>query len=46
MATHDFDVAAEVVDVAVCLIDGRLRTIEPGDGTLRERYRAVVAGAA
>jgi heme exporter protein A len=47
MATHDFDLAATVVDHAVCLVDGHLRTIEPGPASLRERYRqAVETGAA
>ena len=45
MATHDFDSAERVIDRALCLQAGRLIAVEPGDGSLRQRYRRALAGA-
>ena len=45
MATHDFETADGLVDEAVSVIDGRLATVEAGQGSLRERYRHAVRGA-
>ncbi len=42
VATHDLDLAEEVLDRAVVLRDGRLVALPEGPGTLRERYRAVL----
>jgi len=42
MATHDFESADGLVDRPVCLRDGRLRVLEPGDGRVRDRYRAAL----
>ena len=39
LATHDLETIDGVADRAVLLHGGRLLTIEPGGGTLRERYR-------
>ena len=39
MATHDFESAEAIVDVPVCLRDGRLLRVPAGSGSLRERYR-------
>ena len=39
MATHDFESAETVTDVAVCLRDGRLLPVPDGREPLRERYR-------
>lgn len=44
MATHDFDLAEDLVDRAMCLVDGKLRHIPSGPASLRERYRETVAG--
>jgi ABC-type multidrug transport system ATPase subunit len=45
MATHDFESAEAVVDVPVCLKDGRLLAIPDGADPLRERYRRALAAA-
>jgi ABC-type multidrug transport system ATPase subunit len=39
MATHDFESAEPVVDVPVCLREGRLVPVTGGPAPLRERYR-------
>jgi heme exporter protein A len=39
LATHDLDAADDLLDRAVCLRDGRLRGLQEGAGSLRERYR-------
>lgn len=39
MATHDFDTAAAVVDVSVCVDRGRAWPVAEGAGSLRDRYR-------
>ena len=39
MATHDFESADAIVDVPVCLRDGRLLEVPAGRDSLRERYR-------
>lgn len=46
MASHDFESADRLVDRAICLDAGRARELEPGPGTLRDRYRRVTSGAA
>lgn len=43
LATHDLDLAEEVLDRAVVLREGRLRELDGTAGTLRERYRAFLA---
>jgi heme exporter protein A len=43
MATHDFESAETVVDVPVCLRDGRLLPVPSGREPLRERYRRALA---
>lgn len=40
LATHDLDLAGEVLDKAVILRDGKLLAVEAQTGTLRDRYRA------
>ena len=40
LATHDLDLAEELLDRAVVLRDGRLIALEQQAGTLRDRYRA------
>lgn len=45
MATHDFEFAEDVIDDGVCLREGRLRPMA-GTGSLRQRYRDAVIGAA
>ena len=45
MATHDFESADALVDVPVCLRDGRLLPIQRGQGALRERYRRALLDA-
>jgi ABC-type multidrug transport system ATPase subunit len=42
MATHDFESADPIVDVPVCLRDGRLVPIGDGSEPLRERYRQAI----
>jgi heme ABC exporter ATP-binding subunit CcmA len=44
IATHDLDLAEEVLDRAVVLQAGKLVALEGGPGTLRERYRARLHG--
>ena len=44
MATHDLEIAERFIDRAMCLHEGRLITIDGGDGRLRDRYRQAVAG--
>ena len=46
MATHDFESAEGVIDRALCLSNGRALAMPAGAGTLRDRYRAALAGAA
>ena len=46
MATHDFESAESVVDVPVCLRDGRLLPVPDGRDPLRERYRRALADSA
>jgi heme exporter protein A len=43
MATHDFESADAIVDVPVCLRDGRLLQVPAGGEPLRERYRRALA---
>ena len=43
VATHDLETIEPVVDRALVLWNGRLETIEPDGGSLRERYRMVGA---
>jgi len=43
MATHDFDSATGLVDRAVCLRSGRARDLGGVQGSLRDRYRSVMA---
>jgi heme ABC exporter ATP-binding subunit CcmA len=44
IATHDLDLAEDVLDRAVVLQAGKLLALEDGPGTLRERYRARLHG--
>lgn len=43
MATHDFESADRVVDVPLCLREGRLIPVPAGGAPLRERYRQALA---
>jgi heme exporter protein A len=43
MATHDFDSATGLVDRVVCLRNGRARDLGGVHGSLRDRYRSVMA---
>ena len=43
MATHDFDSATGLVDRVVCLRNGRARDLGEVQGSLRDRYRSVMA---
>lgn len=43
MATHDFDTAEELLNRAWCLHEGRAVAVPAGAGTLRERYRRLLA---
>lgn len=45
VTTHDLETIDGIIDRAVMLQNGRLVTIEPGTGSLRERYRRLAAGA-
>jgi ABC-type multidrug transport system ATPase subunit len=45
MATHDFDLAADVVDQPVCLSNGHLVPMRTTGDTLRVRYRQALAEA-
>ena len=42
VATHDLDLAEEVLDRAVVLRVGKLVALPEGPGTLRDRYRAIL----
>lgn len=44
LATHDLDLVDGLLDRAVVLRAGRTVPVPAADGTLRERYRAAVAG--
>ena len=44
LATHDLDLADGLLDRVVLLRSGRAAPLAAGHGTLRERYRAAVAG--
>ena len=41
VTTHDLETIEPVVDRAVILQNGRLTVLEPGPGSLRDRYRRV-----
>jgi ABC-type multidrug transport system ATPase subunit len=43
VTTHDLETIEGVIDRAVMLQNGRLVAIEPGAGSLRERYRRLCA---
>jgi heme exporter protein A len=43
MATHDFDSATGLVDRVICLRNGRARDLGEVRGSLRDRYRSVMA---
>jgi heme exporter protein A len=43
VTTHDLETIEPIVDRAVVLQNGRLAAIEPGAGSLRERYRRLCA---
>jgi len=43
VTTHDLEIIEPVIDRAVVLQSGRLVPVEPGVGTLRERYRRLCA---
>jgi heme exporter protein A len=45
-ATHDLDLAEGLLDEVAVLRDGRLLSVAPSSGSLRERYRETVAAAA
>lgn len=45
VTTHDLETIEPIVDRAVMLQNGRLVAIEPGSGSLRDRYRRVCATA-
>jgi len=45
MATHDFDTAAAAIDHAICLDSGRVRPMDDGPGSLRDRYRRAIQAA-
>ena len=45
MATHDFDTADGVIDRALCLDDGRMRSMDASGGSLRDRYRRALQAA-
>ena len=45
VTTHDLETIETVADRAVMLQDGRLATIEAGEGSLRARYRRLWAAA-
>jgi heme exporter protein A len=46
MATHDFESADGVIDRAICLSQGRALPMDVASGSLRDRYRAAIAGGA
>ena len=43
-ATHDLDVADDVLDRAVVLRAGRISELPDGHGSLRSRYRELLVG--
>ena len=43
ITTHDLETIEGIIDRAVMLRNGRLRPIEPGTGSLRDRYRRLCA---
>jgi ABC-type multidrug transport system ATPase subunit len=43
VATHDLETIEAITDRAVMLRNGRLAAIEPGAGSLRDRYRQLCA---
>ena len=45
VTTHDLETIDGIVDRAVMLQNGRMVTIEPGAGSLRDRYRRLTSGA-
>jgi ABC-type multidrug transport system ATPase subunit len=46
ITTHDLDTIDGIVDRAVMLQHGRVATIAPGEGSLRDRYRRLTAADA
>jgi ABC-type multidrug transport system ATPase subunit len=44
-ATHDLDLAEGLLDDVAVLRDGKLLSVSPSSGSLRERYRETVAAA-
>ena len=42
VTTHDLDVVDSLVDGAIFIKDGRLRTVREGNGSLRDRYRSTI----
>lgn len=46
MATHDFESAEGVIDRAICLNQGRALPMAGSSGSLRDQYRAAIAGGA
>jgi len=46
VTTHDLETVESLIDRAVMLQHGRLVSIEPGQGPLRDRYRALSAAGA
>jgi ABC-type multidrug transport system ATPase subunit len=46
ITTHDLETIEGIVDRAVMLQNGRMATIEPGEGSLRDRYRRLTAAGA
>lgn len=46
VTTHDLETIEGIIDRAVMLQNGRLITIEPGGGSLRDRFRRAVAANA
>jgi ABC-2 type transport system ATP-binding protein len=43
VTTHDLEIIESVIDRAVLLQNGRLVPVEPGVGSLRDRYRRLCA---
>jgi heme ABC exporter ATP-binding subunit CcmA len=46
ITTHDLETIDGIVDRAVMLQNGRMAAIEPGEGSLRDRYRRLTAAGA
>jgi ABC-type multidrug transport system ATPase subunit len=46
VTTHDLETIDGIVDRAVMLRNGRMVDIEPGEGSLRDRYRRLTAAGA